>query len=81
MRWWKVILLMVSMMLCLGVPAQAGNEASSAEIDVADILFGHTDAKGVHFRAMICIPDGTACYMIELTVSLSGEMAMTLRDY
>ena len=48
---------------------------------LSDILFGPTDAKGVHFRAMVCIPDGTACYMIELTVSLSGEMAMTLRDY
>ena len=49
MRWWKVILLMMSMMLCLGVPAQAGNEASSAEIDVADILFGHTsDGYGWH---------------------------------
>ncbi|MDO5489133.1 MAG: DUF4738 domain-containing protein [Bacteroidaceae bacterium] len=48
---------------------------------LSDITFGPTDAKGAHFHALVCIPEGTACYMIELTVSLGGEVTMALRDY
>ena len=56
MRWWKVIMVTLAMMLCLGIPGRAGNdvghagnETSSEEIDVAEILFGHTsDGYGWH---------------------------------
>lgn len=49
MRCLKVILLIVSMMLCLEIPGQAGNDTQAADIDVAEILFGHTsDGYGWH---------------------------------
>lgn len=56
-------------------------EAFLSQAILSDVLFGPTDARGAHFQAMVCIPDGAACYMIELTVSLDGELSMTLRDF
>lgn len=62
MRWWKVILVTLLLSVCGEIPghagndversgndAHAGNDAPAADIDVAEILFGHTsDGYGWH---------------------------------
>ena len=49
MRWWKVILVTLLLSVCGEIPGHAGNDversgndAQPADIDVAEILFGHT---------------------------------------
>ncbi len=48
---------------------------------LSDIIFAPTHKSGPHFHAQVCIPDGAACYMIEITVDPQGEFSMALRDY
>ena len=51
MRWWKVILVVLMLLVCGGIPGQAGNDVGHTgnDIDVAEILFGHTsDGYGWH---------------------------------
>lgn len=48
---------------------------------LSDITFGHTDAHGPHFYALVCIPEGSACYMVEIAISPEGEYQMELRDF
>ena len=51
MRWWKVILVALLLVVCWEIPGQAGNdvEQTGNDVDVAEILFGHTsDGYGWH---------------------------------
>lgn len=48
---------------------------------LSNMEFSGVDAKGFHFVATICIPDGASCYKAENTVSFSGELTTTLLEY
>ena len=48
---------------------------------LSDIVFSPTDVKGAHFGVLVCIPDGAACYMIDLQISPKGELSMSLLDF
>ena len=48
---------------------------------LGNIRFSHVDAKGFHFYATVCIPDGEQCYMIETLVTFSGEQTAKLMEY
>lgn len=48
---------------------------------LSDIRFSHIDAQGCRFDATVCIPDGALCYMVEVTISLDGQVSYKLMDY
>ena len=48
---------------------------------LSNMEFTGVDAKGFHFVATICIPDGASCYKAENIVSFSGELTTTLLEY
>ena len=39
------------------------------------------DAKGFHFVATICIPDGASCYKAENIIAFNGQLSTTLIEY
>lgn len=47
---------------------------------LGNMQYSHTDARGVHFDATLCIPDEASCYMIETLVGFDGQMSMTLLE-
>lgn len=48
---------------------------------LANMVFSHIDAAGLHFNATLCIPDGATCYMVESTISYTGVLSMQLVEY
>ena len=48
---------------------------------LGNIRYSHVDAKGFHFYATVCIPDGESCYMIETLISFEGQLTMKLEEY
>lgn len=48
---------------------------------LSNMEFTSVDAKGFHFVATICIPDGAACYKAENTISFDGKLTTTLIEY
>jgi hypothetical protein len=53
------------------VPESFLNEAVLANMEYSSI-----DAAGLHFNAMLCIPDGASCYQVETLISYKGQMTM-----
>lgn len=58
------------------VPESFLNEAVLGNME-----FSHVDAKGLHFNATLCIPDGASCYMVETLVDYMGQMTMQTVEY
>jgi len=58
------------------IPEQFLNQAT-----LSDIKFGHTDKNGFHFDATVCIPEGAACYMVDVTIGFDGDATYKLMDY
>ena len=52
-----------------------------AQSILGNIRYSHTDARGFHFNATVCIPDGEQCYMIETLISFDGQLSMKLMEY
>lgn len=52
-----------------------------AESTLSDIVYSHCDKDGCHFNAKICIPDGAACYMVDITISYTGDVKYQLLDF
>lgn len=48
---------------------------------LSDMQFDKVDARGFHFNATICMPDGASCYMLDTKISLDGKMSMELLEY
>lgn len=48
---------------------------------LGNMEYSHVDAKGLHFNATLCIPDGASCYLVESLVSFDGKMTMNLVEY
>ncbi len=51
-----------------------------AQSILGNIRFDGVDAKGFHFNATVCIPDGESCYMVETLISLDGQLSMKLLE-
>jgi hypothetical protein len=48
---------------------------------LGNMEYSHIDAKGLHFNATLCIPDGASCYLVETLISFKGQMTMRLIEY
>lgn len=48
---------------------------------LSNIEFNHIDSKGFHFNAIVCIPDGASCYMLDTRIMFDGTMTMELIEY
>lgn len=48
---------------------------------LGNMTYGHIDARGVHFNANLCIPDGASCYLVETLIGFDGQMNMKLLEY
>jgi len=48
---------------------------------LANMGYSHTDAKGLHFHATLCIPDGASCYLVDNIVSFGGKLTKNLVEY
>ena len=40
-------------------------------------LYG-VDAKGYHYQATVCIPDGASCYVVNITIDMDGKLSYEL---
>jgi len=58
------------------VPSQVLNQAI-----LNDMTFDKADAKGLHFRASVCVPGDASCYMVGHTVSYDGQLTTQLLEY
>ncbi len=45
---------------------------------LSDMDFCGVDAKGYHYQATVCIPDGASCYMVDITVDKDGTLSYQL---
>lgn len=45
---------------------------------LSDMDFGGVDAKGYHYQATVCIPDGASCYMVNITINTDGKLTYEL---
>lgn len=50
------------------------------ETILSDMEFQKTDAEGIHYLALLGIPDTATSYMVEVTVSYQGKLTMKLSD-
>ena len=48
---------------------------------LSNMEFTCVDAKGFHFIATVCIPDGASCYKVENLISFDGKLSMMLVEY
>lgn len=48
---------------------------------LSDVVFSHVDDKGCKFDATVCAPEGTSCYMVEITIGFDGKYSTELMDY
>ena len=58
------------------IPAQFIDQAVLSNME-----FKGVDARGFHFVATICIPDGASCYKAENIISFEGKLSTTLIEY
>ena len=58
------------------IPAQFIDQAVLSNME-----FKGVDARGFHFVATICIPDGASCYKAENIISFEGRLSTTLIEY
>ena len=47
---------------------------------LGNMQYAHTDARGVHFYATLCIPNGASCYMVDTSVGFDGQLSLTLLE-
>lgn len=48
---------------------------------LSNMEFKGVDAKGFHFVATVCIPDGASCYKVDNVVSFDGQLMTKLVEY
>lgn|SRR5574344_15982 len=60
----------------------AGNVPTSflKQAVLSDILFKSIDASGVHYDAMICIPDDASNYIVNVLIGYNGSMKMNVSN-
>lgn len=47
---------------------------------LGNMQYDHTDARGVHFHATLCIPDGASCYLVDTLIGFDGKMSMKVLE-
>ncbi|MBR3625175.1 MAG: DUF4738 domain-containing protein [Bacteroidaceae bacterium] len=52
-----------------------------SQATLSDMKFSNVDKEGFHFDANVCIPDGAACYMVDITISFDGDVDYHLMDF
>lgn len=45
---------------------------------LSNMEFGHTNAAGSRFLATLCEPDGSTCYVVEITIGFDGKVMAEL---
>lgn len=45
---------------------------------LSDMDFCGVDARGYHYQATVCIPDGELCYMIDIIIEKDGTISYAL---
>ena len=45
---------------------------------LSDMDFLGVDAKGYHYQATVCIPDGASCYVVNITIDMDGKLSYEL---
>ena len=45
---------------------------------LSDMDFMGVDAKGYHYQATVCIPDGASCYVVNITIDMDGKLSYEL---
>ena len=58
------------------IPAEFLNQAI-----LGNMQYERIDARGCHFNATLCIPDGANCYMVDVLIGKDGQMSMDLLEY
>ena len=48
---------------------------------LGNMQFDHADARGCHFNATLCIPDGASCYLVDIFIGKDGQITMKLLEY
>ena len=48
---------------------------------LGNMQYDHIDARGVHFNATLCIPDGASCYLVDNLIGFDGKMSMKVLEY
>ena len=48
---------------------------------LGNMQFDHADARGCHFNATLCIPDGASCYLVDILIGKDGQISMKLLEY
>ncbi|MBO4826539.1 MAG: DUF4738 domain-containing protein [Prevotella sp.] len=43
---------------------------------LSDFEFGRLDEQGVHYNAMLCIPDSPSSYVVEVIISYAGQLSL-----
>jgi len=58
--------------------AQMVPEAFLEQAILGNMQYVNVDAKGFHFYATLCIPDGASCYMVSNDITIGGELSMSV---
>ena len=45
---------------------------------LSDMDFMGVDAKGYHYQATVCLPDGASCYVVNITIDMDGKLSYEL---
>ncbi len=45
---------------------------------LSDMDFMGVDAKGYHYQATVCIPDGASCYVVNIAIDTNGKLSYEL---
>lgn len=52
-----------------------------SQATLSDMKFSNVDGQGFHFDANVCIPDGAACYMVDITIGFDGDADYHLMEF
>ncbi len=47
---------------------------------LSDLVFDHVDKQGVHYFAVLAMPDSSISYQVEITITHKGKMSMKLKS-
>ena len=59
------------------ISLKEGEEAFLKQAVLSDIVFRAADKAGVHFRAVLAMPDSSVSYQVEVTVSFDGQLKIS----
>lgn len=48
---------------------------------LSDMIFDKTDSKGIHYKALVCIPDEASSYIVGVVISYKGKVTTEILKY